>query len=114
MPLRRITRKARAFAKLLRQPLAERPGLHVMTPLSVPILESDRWRRFNAALVRVQVKLAMRHLGIRDPVVVVTVPTAWDVVRDLPRRCTIYNRADKHSLFGESDQRAILELEAEL
>jgi glycosyltransferase involved in cell wall biosynthesis len=114
MPLRRITRKARSVAKLMRQPLAERPGLHVMTPLSIPILESDRWRRFNAALVRVQVKVALRHLGIRDPVVVVTVPTAWDVVRDLPRRCTVYNRADKHSLFEESDQRAILELESEL
>jgi GT2 family glycosyltransferase/glycosyltransferase involved in cell wall biosynthesis len=114
MPLRRILRKTRSMAKLLRRPLPELPGFHVMTPLIVPFYGSPRARDLNARLVRAQVRLAARHLGIDDPAYFVTIPTAWEVVRGLPRRSLIFNRSDKHSEFSESDPVYIQSLEQAL
>ena len=62
---RRLVRKARSVAKLLRRPVGELPGFHVMTPLSIPLAGRPRLRALNAALVRVQVRLAMRSIGMR-------------------------------------------------
>jgi GT2 family glycosyltransferase/glycosyltransferase involved in cell wall biosynthesis len=114
MPLRRILRKARSMTKLLRRPLPELPGFHVMTPLIVPFYGSPRARELNARLVRAQVRLAARHLGIDDPTYFVTIPTAWEVLRELPRRRLIYNRSDKHSAFSEIDPLYIRRLEQAL
>jgi len=49
-----------------------------------------------------------------DSVVFVTIPTAWDVVRPLPRRSLLANRSDLHSAFGEANQALIRGLENEL
>jgi GT2 family glycosyltransferase/glycosyltransferase involved in cell wall biosynthesis len=114
MPLRRILRKTRSMAKLLRRPLPELPGFHVMTPLIVPFYGSPRARELNARLVRTQVRLAAGYLGIDDPAYFVTIPTAWEVVRGLPRRSLIFNRSDKHSEFSESDPLYIQSLEQAL
>ena len=114
MPVRRILRKARSIAKLLRQPLPDLPGFHVMTPLIIPFYGSPRARALNARLIRAQVRLAVRHLGIEVPVYFVTIPTAWEAVRGLPRRSLIFNRSDKHSEFAESDPRYIASLEQAL
>jgi GT2 family glycosyltransferase/O-antigen ligase len=111
MPMRRIFRKARSVGKLIRQPLPDRPEFHVMTPISIPVSASKAGRELNARFVRLQVNSAMRYLGLRKPVVFVTVPTAWEVVRAMPRRCTIYNRSDIHSAFKEADQKRIRALE---
>jgi len=112
--MRRIIRKAASIAKLLRQPIPELPGYWVFSPLIVP-LYSLRWARLaNARLVGYQVSRAARRLGIVDPVVVVTVPTAWEIARTMPSRAVIYNRSDKHSAFGEVDTEYIARLEAQL
>ncbi len=113
---RRIVRKARSVLRFLKQPLAETPGFHVLTPIILPFYGSDTLRAANAWLVRRQVRLAAKHLGIDpdDAVLFVTIPTAWDVVRPLPRRSLLANRSDLHSAFEETDQALIRELENEL
>lgn len=113
-PLRRIWRKARSMAKLVRRPLPEVPGFTVMTPVTVPLYGSARARRLNAALVRAQVRLVARALGMDAPVIVVTIPTAWDVVRSMPRTSLLYNRSDLHSSFPEADRELIEHYEHEL
>ena len=112
-PARRIARKAASVGHLLRRPVPELPLFHVFTPLSVPI-SGPRWRSANARFVRAQVEVARRWIGIDDPVVMCTLPTSWDVVRDMDRRALVYNRSDKHSAFGEADQEAIRALELDL
>lgn len=112
--LRRIARKIGSVARLVRRPLPDLPRFHVMTPLPFPFY-TRRWQRaVNAWLVRAQVRLASRIVGIREPVVVVTIPTAWDVVRPLPRRALLFNRSDQHSAFPEADGVAIRDLEDRL
>jgi glycosyltransferase involved in cell wall biosynthesis len=114
MFLRRIARKAASVARLLRRPLPGVPRFSVMTPLVLPLYGTGWARRVNAKLVRAQVTLVARYLGMRSPVVVVTIPTALEVVRGMPRSALIYNRSDKHSAYGEADQAYIEELERAL
>ncbi|MGX7824055.1 glycosyltransferase [Actinokineospora sp. 24-640] len=112
--LRRITRKAASIAKLVRRPLPDVPGYHVMTPLPLPFYGSPALRRINAVLVRAQVRAVSLALGIRNPVIVATIPTAWDVVEPMKRRALLYNRSDRHSAFPEADQGTIAALEHKL
>ncbi|MDQ3405873.1 MAG: glycosyltransferase [Actinomycetota bacterium] len=112
--LRRIFRKLGSVAKLVRRPLPDVPGYHVMTPLPLPFYGKPWVRKINAILVRAQVRAVCLALGMRAPVVVATIPTAWDVVEPMSRRGLIYNRSDRHSAFPEADQAAIAALENKL
>lgn len=111
---RRIWRKAKSMAKLVRTPIPELPNFRVMTPVTLPLYGSATARRLNAALVRAQVKVVSWVLGMECPAYVVTIPTAWDVVRPMERRSVIYNRSDLHSSFPEADRKLIEGYEAQL
>jgi GT2 family glycosyltransferase/glycosyltransferase involved in cell wall biosynthesis len=111
---RRIARKAKSVAKLMRRPLPDVPNFHVLTPLVLPFYGTPWLRRLNAVSVRTQVRLAARWLGITDPVLVVTIPTAWDVVKPMRRRTLVFNRSDRHSEFPEAEQETIRDLERSL
>lgn len=113
-PLRRIARKLRSVAKLVRRPFPDLPGFRVMTPLVLPLYGSARARALNARLVRLQVTLVARALRIANPVLVVTIPTAWDAVRRMRRHRLVVNRSDEYSAFPEADGELIAGLEREL
>lgn len=113
-PLRRILRKAKSMAMFVRKPIADLPYFHVMTPVTLPLYGSSFARRLNATLVRAQVIAVSRWLGIKNPVLIITIPTAWDVVRTMVRRSLVYNRSDLHSSFPEADKMLIEGLEAQL
>jgi GT2 family glycosyltransferase/glycosyltransferase involved in cell wall biosynthesis len=111
---RRVLRKLRSVAKLVRRPLPELPGFHVMSPLPLPLYGSPVTRAINAAFVRAQVGLVCLLLRIRRPVIMVTIPTAWDVVRPMRRSALVYNRSDRHSDFPEGDRATLEALEQQL
>jgi GT2 family glycosyltransferase len=113
---KRIARKTASVLRFLRHPLSDTPRFHVMTPVIVPFYGSPLFRAVNARLVRAQVRLAARRLGIDLPrsVLFVTIPTAWDVVRPMRRESLLVNRSDLHSAFEETDQELIRRLEQEL
>ena len=113
-PWRRIRRKLASMARLIRRPLRDRPRFWVVTPISIPLFGYPTLRRWNAAFVRLQIRLLAAAVGIRDRVYVVTVPTAWDVVAELPRASLVYNRSDRHSSFPEGDTQVLSELEGRL
>jgi glycosyltransferase involved in cell wall biosynthesis len=114
MPFRRMWRKAKSMLRHRRQPLPETPNFTVMTPLLFPFYGSQKAREFNARSIRRQVERAMKKLGIVEPHIVCTLPTAWDVTKDMARRSLVYNRSDNHGAFGETDQGMIRGLEREL
>ena len=111
---RRILRKMRSVAMLVRRPLPELPGLYVMTPIPFPFYGRAWQRWLGARLIQLQVRLVSLALRIRAPVVVVTIPTAWDVVRTIPKKSLVYNRSDLHSAFREADQTVMRTLEHHL
>ena len=102
------------MAKLVRKPIPGLPNFNVMTPVTIPLYGSAIARRLNSALVRAQVRAVLRALGINCPAYIVTIPTAWDVVRPMERRCLVYNRSDLHSSFPEADRKLIEGYEAKL
>ncbi|MEU4804778.1 glycosyltransferase [Actinosynnema sp. NPDC023587] len=108
---RRILRKLRSVAKFVRRPL---PGFYVMSPLPLPFYGSPFLRKVSAVLVRAQVRLVATALGMRTPVIMVTIPTAWDVVAPMRKRSLVFNRSDRHSDFPEADRASIEALEHEL
>ena len=114
MPFRRIWRKLKSMMRSVRRPLAETPDYTVMTPILFPFYGSAWARSFNAAFIRFQVTRQARKLGIHDPHIIVTVPTAWDVAKKMSHRSIVYNRSDKHSAFSEADNGLIVGLEQEL
>ncbi len=111
---RRILRKLRSVAMLVRRPIPDLPDFYVMSPLPLPFYSTPWLRRLNAVLVRAQVRVVCLALGLRAPVIVTTLPTAWDVVRPMPRRALVFNRSDRHSEFPESDRATIESMEREL
>ncbi len=114
LPFRRILRKLKSMLRHVRRPLAERPDFTVMTPILFPFYGSDKARAFNASLIRRQVERQARRMGMQAPHIIVTVPTAWDVAKDMQRSSLVYNRSDKHSAFTEADAGLIAGLERQL
>jgi hypothetical protein len=114
LPFRRIWRKLKSMLRHVRKPLADAPGFTVMTPVLFPFYGSAKARALNARSIKAQVERVLRKNGIVDPHIVVTVPTAWDVAKDMARTSLVYNRSDKHSAFGEAEHGLIAGLEREL
>ncbi|MEZ6038011.1 MAG: hypothetical protein R3F29_11050 [Planctomycetota bacterium] len=114
LPFRRIFRKLKSMLRHTRRPLVDTPDYTVMTPVLFPFYGSEKARAFNARSIRAQVQRVAKRLGMVEPHIVVTVPTAWDVAKEMPRSSLVYNRSDKHSAFGEADQGMIAGYEREL
>ncbi|MGY1796322.1 glycosyltransferase [Geodermatophilus sp. SYSU D00525] len=109
----RLGRKLRSVLRGVRQPLADVPGFHVYSPLSVPAYGSRLGRALNTRLVRWQVRAVLWWLRMPAPSVLLSPPTAWSVVRGLPRRRVLVNRSDKLSAWSEVDTGHIRALEEE-
>ena len=113
---RRILRKVKSVLHFVQRPVADLPNFHVVTPVILPFYGSAALRWLNVRLVRAQVGLIARRIGI-DPggaVVFLAVPTAWEIVATMDTRAVIYNRSDYHSAFEEADQDFIRRLEHQL
>lgn len=114
-PLKRVARKLRSMARTLRRPEPAHRDLFVLTPISVPLFGHPLARRINARFVAIQVRLALALLGRRQPPdVLITLPTAWDVVARLKVASVITNRSDKYSALPEANQALIAEMEREM
>jgi glycosyltransferase involved in cell wall biosynthesis len=111
---RRILRKVASVLRVVRRPVPEAPNFFVLSPVVIPLYTSRTGRSLNAAVVRAQVSLAERVLGIRRPIRVITLPTAWDAVRRLPRSALVVNKADKYSSLLDVDQASVAQAEQEL
>ncbi len=95
----KIRRKAKSCLRWLRR-VPE--GLHVMTPVNIPLYGSARTRGLNARLVAMQIRLAMRICHMRDPVLWVAIPSAADVAERLDARLVLYQVSDKYDANEDS------------
>ncbi|SHJ85920.1 Glycosyltransferase involved in cell wall bisynthesis [Tessaracoccus bendigoensis DSM 12906] len=112
-PGRRILRKLRSMTKFLRRPLPDLPNFFVYTPLMLPIYgRSGPLFRFNAFLIRCQVRLAAWVIGLpKVSAIGATIPTAWPVIERMRRSTLVFNRSDLQSAFPEANGEWVADLE---
>jgi glycosyltransferase involved in cell wall biosynthesis len=105
--LRRIVRRlARAGA-----PLREVDGVHVLSPLVLPLHSNEILRRVNAWLLRRYVGYAVRRLGLRDPVLWSFVPQAEVLIDWLEPSRVLYYVDDDHAAKAGIDAESFLAAE---
>lgn len=100
--LRRITRKARSFARGLVRP---RPMFSVYSPITTPGMRATQFGRWATAM---QVRRAARRCGIRHPLVWVAVPSAAELLPFLPCSRLVYQRTDRFEEFDAAQHDRIL------
>jgi hypothetical protein len=107
---RRAWKKLSDVARGLTEPVK---NLHVLAPLYVPAYGSEAVRRANGELLRLQVRRAMRRLGMRRPISWSFLPSAATVAGRLDEELVVYHVVDEFSAFSDASQH-VAELEARL
>jgi hypothetical protein len=100
-PLARIARKLGSVGRPLTFPDPRLP-LAVMTPLPLP-LYAGHFEAQMTSIVAAQIRAGCRRLGLKNPTVIVTLPTFARVALRLPRAGVAYYRSDRHSAFAGAD-----------
>ncbi len=90
-------RDVRRILRRLRRGLApprESGGVHVLSPLVIPLHGSDALRRLNTRLLRLQVRRAARRLGMEHPILWGYVPQAEQLIPALAPPLVVYHCVD--------------------
>jgi len=95
----RIWKKLRGAAAGLAEP---EENLHVLSPLYLPAWGSAAARAVGGALVRAQVRAAMRRLGMRAPISWAFLPSAAPVAGTLGEALVVYHVVDEFSAFSDA------------
>ncbi len=106
--LRRIGRRLASA----RQPLREVDGLHVLSPLVLPLHSNELLRRTNAALLRRYVARAVTKLELRDPLLWSFVPQAEALIDLLAPSQILYYIDDDHAAKAGIDAASFLAAES--
>jgi glycosyltransferase involved in cell wall biosynthesis len=114
-PVRRIAHKLASMARFVRRPVPDLPRFHVMTPVMLPVYGDSALARWNRWLIRQQVRLVARAIGLGSrPHVGVTLPSAGPIALDMDRASLLFNRVDLHSAFPGADTTWLEGLENDL
>lgn len=111
---RRIARKLASMTRGLRTPAQNSPAFHVLTPVALPPSNSRLLRAVSAHSAALQVRAACAWYGMGTPDVVVTIPSAVDVIDCMEHGPLVVNRSDLHSAFPEVDRELIGGMEQRL
>ncbi|NLG42130.1 MAG: glycosyltransferase family 1 protein [Phycisphaerae bacterium] len=109
-----VTRVRRKLRSLMRGLTRWDERFSVLSPVSFPAYSRPWWRRVNAASVRLQVRQALRRVGLRRPLVWVVSPPAVDIACRLPRAALVYQRTDDFKHFTGVNQDVIAGMDHEL
>lgn len=92
----RIKRKLSSVSQLVKRIT---PQLYVYSPLPLPLYQYQLGSALNTLILRFQLRLVFRALGVRSPVIWVTLPTAWSVIDTLSSNGLVYQRTDDHAAY---------------
>jgi glycosyltransferase involved in cell wall biosynthesis len=108
---RRIVQKLRAA---LAGPRTVEPGLHVASPLTLPLPGHAAVDRLNAELLVGWLRWLCRRLGMRRPILWTYMPNVEGLIGRLNERMVIYHCVDEYAEFAGVDTEAIRRLESAL
>lgn len=106
--LRRIARRLGRAAS----PMREVEGVHVLSPLVLPLHSNEAVRRLNTQLLRRYVGYGIRSLGMHDPVLWSFVPQAEVLIDSLRPSKVLYYIDDDHAAKEGIDAESFLSAEA--
>jgi glycosyltransferase involved in cell wall biosynthesis len=115
--LRRPQLAARDLSRMSRrlvratQPLREVDGIHVLSPLVLPLHSNEALRRLNARLLELFVKRAVAKLEMRDPLLWSFVPQAEVLIDVLKPSQVLYYIDDDHAAKEGIDAESFLAAE---
>ncbi|MEM7227971.1 MAG: glycosyltransferase [Planctomycetota bacterium] len=98
---RRITRKLRSISHG-RTTVDE--NFHVVSPFVLP---GPTGMRLTGPMLQYQIRRHARALGMHRPLVWITVPTAAEVLRDIPHVGLVYQRTDRYESFPDVSRERI-------
>jgi glycosyltransferase involved in cell wall biosynthesis len=107
--LRRIGRRLASARKPLRE---EADGLHVLSPLVLPLHSNELVRTVNAALLRQYVTRAIAKLGLRRPLLWSFVPQAEVLIDVISPSQVLYYIDDDHAAKAGIDATSFLAAES--
>ena len=113
---KRVFKKLQSFARFVRK---AQENIWVFTPLAIPVIPryQKAISRLNTAMLLFQVRVLMRWLKLRDPILWVTVLVAKDVALALRResgKCLVYYCVDNTPHYPGVDHAYMIELENDL
>ncbi len=109
-----VRRLASKLGGFFRGVVEVEPNIHVLSPLALPLYGSAPALAANRALVRAQVKGAMRGLGFRHPISWSFLPASAPVSGTLGEELVVYHCVDEFSAFSDVEGAQIAALEATL
>lgn len=107
----RAFKKLKAATNSLSEP---EPNIFVLNPIAIPVYGRPRIRDLNRALLRFQVKRAMRRLGFQEPINFVFNPAAAVVAGALGEKQILYYCVDEYTEFSGVSSSSLAELEQQL
>ncbi len=82
-------------------------GFWVYSPFSLPVHHTGCLKAINEMLLRFQLSIAMRKLGLHDPVVWVACPVACDVAFKMKKSKLVYQRTDRFEEYPNVDSETV-------
>ena len=102
--MQKLVRKLKSIFKGVRK---VDDNFWVYSPFSLPFHHIPAARMINEKILKFQLTMVMRRLGMKMPVVLVACPAACQTALVMPRRCLLYQRSDLYEAFPGVDRRII-------
>lgn len=109
-----LTRVKRKLKSIARGVVEAEPNFFVYSPMSMPVHHIPGARRLNQIALLMQVRHAMKAVGIANPIVWVACPAAADAALRLKREALAYQRADRMELYPGVDEHEVAEMDRRL
>jgi dTDP-4-amino-4,6-dideoxygalactose transaminase/glycosyltransferase involved in cell wall biosynthesis len=107
----KLVRKTRSMLRGLRRSDA---GFWVYSPFSLPVHHIAWLRVVNEKFIQCQLRIALRKLGIRNPVVWVACPAGCDVAIKMKKSKLVYQRTDRFEEYPNVDTDTIKQYDRKL
>lgn len=108
---KRIVNKLKSFTKGIEE---VEKNLFVLSPLAIPFYGNEAVRSANRSLLRLQIKAAIRKLGMKNVISWSYLPASAPVSGTLGEELVVYQCVDEFSAFSDTNGRHIAELEEQL
>jgi len=107
----KLIRKTKSIFMGLRQPVA---NFWVYSPFTLPVHHISFLRVMNETLLRFQLSIVMRRLGLHNPVVWVACPAACEVAIKMKKSKLVYQRTDRFEEYPNVDSETIRKYDLKL